>query len=548
MSDILTRLLLNTSDFDAKLGKAKQSTSSFSSSISSTLTSAVGKFTAAIGLTVGAAETFNSVIKSSQTLSDAFDNTLSACKGTVDAFFQSLATGNWDAFNGGLTQTIANMKEVAALRDALSDAKLSLGFDVRQFEREYVRLEGIIDDETKSKAERESAFASMQVLIRDFKGKVEATGAGAATTLVKELNARFGQNFNLEDVRKYISEFNNEFLNNESVARLKEYKEQLKELESRQYKSVTTSSMFGTSTVNVEDKNITRQIEAFKAQNSELEKMRLLNEDNDASRLRMVQEYEYVLEMQQKGDEFLKRSLEKQNKIAALNKGTTTAASTDKAKSSQINVPVVPQIHYDTPLGKKVLEWMDKGELPVLKQTIEIEEEMNGEENLFDNKNADKMTDSLQLMGDAFSNLGATAANFGNDMFAYMMSSMGNIAQMILQLQSLATAQGVTSASMLPFPANLAAIATVVATIASVFANIPKFATGGVVGGSSFFGDKLIARVNSGETILTNKQAGTALSMMNGATQVIVGGEARVSGKEMFITIRNYMRSSGQNW
>ena len=58
------------------------------------------------------------------------------------------------------------------------------------------------------------------------------------------------------------------------------------------------------------------------------------------------------------------------------------------------------------------------------------------------------------------------------------MSSMASIAQMIAQLSAMATAQGIASASKLPFPANIAAIATVVATIASAFANLPKFANG----------------------------------------------------------------------
>ena len=46
MSDILTRLLLNTSDYDNKLKKAKGSTQDFASNIGSKATAAVGKFAA----------------------------------------------------------------------------------------------------------------------------------------------------------------------------------------------------------------------------------------------------------------------------------------------------------------------------------------------------------------------------------------------------------------------------------------------------------------------------------------------------------------------
>ena len=68
-------------------------------------------------------------------------------------------------------------------------------------------------------------------------------------------------------------------------------------------------------------------------------------------------------------------------------------------------------------------------------------------------------------------------------------------------------ANGVSSAMSLPFPANLAAAATVIAGLASIKnAASGNFAEGGIVGGSSLVGDRLIAHVNSGEMILNGRQ------------------------------------------
>ena len=50
MSDILTRLLLNTSDYDNKLRKAKGSTQEFGSMIGGKVAGMVGKFAAGIGV------------------------------------------------------------------------------------------------------------------------------------------------------------------------------------------------------------------------------------------------------------------------------------------------------------------------------------------------------------------------------------------------------------------------------------------------------------------------------------------------------------------
>lgn len=69
--------------------------------------------------------------------------------------------------------------------------------------------------------------------------------------------------------------------------------------------------------------------------------------------------------------------------------------------------------------------------------------------------------------------------------------------------QSEAMAGAAAGASKLPFPANLIAMLGAVAAVVSIFASIPKFATGGIVPGGSFSGDKMLIRANSGEEVLT---------------------------------------------
>ena len=537
MSDILTRLLLNTSDYDSKLKKAKGSTQDFGDTIGGKVAGMVGKFAAGIGVAMGGVEAFNRVIQSSQTLGDSWNNTINACKSSVDVFFQSLATGNWDAFNGGLLQTISNMRNVSAMQDMLADAKLTMGFDMKQFEREYVRLEGIIDDETKSKGEREAAFADMEALIGRFKDRVQKTAAGAAETLVAEMNAKFGQNFTLADLEKYITEVNNEFLNTETLQRLNKYKEELAKFTPGGSRAVNGGYV------------LTKK--QFMEQNAELEKMRLLQDDNDESRQRMLAQLEYANDLYRQADEYLKRSLEKQNKIINLNKRGTTSvgkAAGGTATGKNVFPTVVPQIQYDTPIGKKILEAMNGKkfepiEIPIVIEEDVQEEDLSGawEKHL---EKIKKMNESLSGTGEIFNGLGSIMSSFGNDMGAWIMDSIGSVANMIVELQSLATARAVAEAASKPFPFNLAAMATVVATVASIFASLPKFADGGIVGGSSFFGDKLLARVNSGEMILNQGQQARLLSMTEGGN-VRVTGDVRLNGKDIYISLRNYMASSG---
>lgn len=66
------------------------------------------------------------------------------------------------------------------------------------------------------------------------------------------------------------------------------------------------------------------------------------------------------------------------------------------------------------------------------------------------------------------------------------------------------------------WPMNLIAIATGVAAVVGALALMGSFSKGGVVGGSSPTGDRLLARVNSGEMILNKAQQRKLLEMLNG--------------------------------
>ena len=166
-------------------------------------------------------------------------------------------------------------------------------------------------------------------------------------------------------------------------------------------------------------------------------------------------------------------------------------------------------------------------------------------------KKAEEYTKTIQGIGYAMEDVNSIAQASGNQTVGFITETFSSIAQMIISLNSLAVANGVANAAALPFPANLAAIATVVSTIAGIFSSLPKFADGGIIGGSSFFGDKMIARVNSGEMILNQSQQGRLFQMINSGNSggnVKVDGEIKVRGKAMYIAIRNYMKSENIKW
>ena len=79
-----------------------------------------------------------------------------------------------------------------------------------------------------------------------------------------------------------------------------------------------------------------------------------------------------------------------------------------------------------------------------------------------------------------------------------------------------AIAGATASGASMPFPYNLVAIAAGVAAVIAALAAISSFSTGGIVGGNSPTGDKLFARVNSGEMILNKYQQQRLLQLLSG--------------------------------
>ena len=102
-----------------------------------------------------------------------------------------------------------------------------------------------------------------------------------------------------------------------------------------------------------------------------------------------------------------------------------------------------------------------------------------------------------------------------------------------------AIAGATAGGAQMPFPYSLIAIALGIAAVMAALSKIAGFATGGTVGGSSFTGDKLLARVNSGERILPAKKA-KALDdyFAEGGGNVIIP-DVRLRGSDIWLSFVN---------
>ena len=72
------------------------------------------------------------------------------------------------------------------------------------------------------------------------------------------------------------------------------------------------------------------------------------------------------------------------------------------------------------------------------------------------------------------------------------------------------------------------------------------YANGGIVGGNSFSGDRVMARVNSGEMILNRSQQASLFNMIGAG--VTTGGNVkfRIEGDALVGVLNNYNKKTGR--
>ena len=86
-------------------------------------------------------------------------------------------------------------------------------------------------------------------------------------------------------------------------------------------------------------------------------------------------------------------------------------------------------------------------------------------------------------------------------------------------------------------PLGWLGIGAAIASVLAAFAAIPKFANGGIVGGNSPVGDKILARLNSKEMVLNTTQQDTLYGLLNSRGNVQVSGEFRIRGRDLMAAI-----------
>ena len=575
-NDLVTRLTLNNKEFENNLSKSTKQINDFkrqNEEISRTVSAAfsgMAKMAGGIGIALSVKEGFDKFINSSQTTADAFNNNIEAMKGSVNAFFTALNTGDWSGFDGIYDKA----KRLQEILDQLGNSQISLSYFDSKFNANTAQLREIVTDKESSQTQIAEALQEWRSVIAEkaeMNNVVKSDLLSAISAKLSLNNALDKNNLTLEDfeaVLKIDVTANRDDLKKQMNEELKDYDKQYGEISNRyeklkkDYTYYSKSGLFNEadkrsdipsrqimdSELNILKTEMQTLNEAYKSQILYREGLVKLSDEELQDLSSKAQEYNNLNKAISDNQRLLNRT-EK-----GLGKTTTTTGGTTKGETKTNGVffdfpdtsdiddrmLAIQQKLDSKPLILKALVEEEEAE-DIFKVLDEMQQEFYSKQMVNLNNNIS----ALSSMTSMFDSMSAILNKTGNDMAAWGIQSLGTIAQVIAQyatLQAQALAAGVAQQAALPFPFNLAAAAATVGGIVSIITSIPKFESGGIVGGSSFYGDNVLARVNSGEMILNKGQQANLFNMLNNGSPGPNGGNVtfRISGSDLVGTLNNH--------
>lgn len=513
--DLIVKLTINSQDFENGLKNAKSSMKGMSANMAQagisfkSLISLAGKFAGGLGLAISAGNLLAKNLKEIETVSDAVGRSQKMLNESIKTFFVSLNTGSLENFIGGLKEVVKAAKEAY---DAVDNLGTYLNFssadmaknqasqakarymiaaikkgeeqgDLDYWQNELKRLAGeaenIIDKEVKHY--EEAISASDRLLFAKFKGreteldklKDKYTGTADKNELAqnrykelyderKEIIRLFGKNTNPNTAR-----------NSMYMDFMRQYGDELEFLE----------------IVTKREKDLTEMNKLLIAQ--ENKKNTLYNER--------------------------RTNLKYLSQESGGGGGKTTSSPANQAKRQPVDL--IP--------GLPPLKTMDEGAALIEKINKRLQEQAENEEtnsiimmvnNQLYQQRIDELNSYASAMGQfsnmfsAFTDLAADGSpwqRFG----AAIGGVLGEISKLMSTYASLiaieSVAESIKAGNGIPFPYNLIAIAAagtallgIISSFKNSFKDAGSFASGGIVGGNSYTGDRLIAHVNSGELII----------------------------------------------
>nr|AIF26686.1 hypothetical protein [uncultured bacterium fosmid pJB83B9] len=548
MANIVTKMLLDDKEYTTKLNKAKQNTSEFKKEVD-----AMGKkmsgdivkgFTAvgvAIGVAGGAMETFKKFVNATNEGADKWDATLRGLTNSVNAFFTALRSGDFTSFSMGLDALYEKGKLAAQALDALGNATMSFDYFSSQYSAQFAEAVTTMRDTQAGAADREAAKATAEKLLgkqTEIVGQLKIKVTNAIQSLMTETNHLSAGAVGILDLNTILGLDIMSYGEDEKQRLAQEYKKYLEDVQRIAVPQKVVGRTATGMAITKNDYSTSEYQKQLAAVASNYKDAILYNEL-----------------LVNKSDEWLqnliaiaKQAFSAEQSLAGMERMLNRAGNSIKGGSGSSDI-----VH-DTLGGMGSASGLSSAGRPagaasiatpeavaikqVAKEYVDFDgiyQELIEDENKLERLNA-KSADGWYNVADAMAGVGdiarALSGALNEDAAAWLNYAANAVQSVSAVVQSIgvlvasaqarkqaeaeaAIAGAASSVASVPIVGWATALAAVGSMIAA-FSSIPKFATGGIVPGSSFTGDNVLARVNSGEMILNRDQQALLSQRLNG--------------------------------
>lgn len=549
-SDIVASLKLNSTDYEQKLAKAKESTRKFSEDGGQGLADIAGKFgklAVAVAGSQAAMEVFNKVMDSSQTYADNYGNAMATVRGVVDNVVYSLANADFSSFERGLRAVAEASWAASAALDQLWNTKQSASYFTAKNRAQLTELLNVARDESKTAEQRKQAQAMIDAVLEDQREVVATTRKDVDTAIFALINEAAGGRLSEGQVNKALIEetlridvsvdreklkedlyAQYEIYRNESEAIAKQYRERITQADAM---GRIMSVSWG---VNEQGKQLLAELDAKYA--DIIVKHATLEVMSDEELANLIEQLNYS---------------EQQSKIMEKMVSQRVALNNQLTKQLSVEDKITSE-YQKRGLGTMVGigEGTSASELPATLPSVEPVILYEKELQILQDT-AVSASEGLGALGGAMGNLSGMLGEGAGAWMSYAGGIVSAVGSALPSLEALAAAQAaaaVTKTALSPWTvvSGIAAVTSIIAAMAQ----LPKFATGGIVPGNALSGDNVLIRANSGETVLTKQQANNIGSLLQGFGGTvkfkIEGGDlVGVLNNHNSITSRSYGTKNG---
>lgn len=527
--------------------KTSEASDSYSES-SLNLSGIMGKLGIAIGGAEAAQKLFTAAVQSGNDTTDLYQNTLSSLTGTFDQLMYSLVHFDFTAFNDGLATTISRFYQAADAADTLWNVMTSFSAVQADANEKMARAREILSDTNASQEERTKALALYREGVDDLQAGVNAATNSTMESINKTLSTGGKEvNLTLKTLGKLLEVQSTE--HGENVRKmLKGDVEAARALVKAGF-TVTAEEGYALQQLYVkltdeELQDITNKYNQIKSMQSEVSRAGRMENRLTNRATPTVRTPRQTTTPKQK-PKTLKDQISWNRSDVAKSLKTMKDYEDERTKIAE------DAAKKEEEANKWLRDRNDKAdELAAKRRLASYKHQFDEEQKLRDEqiKKQEEEEKGKQQLASATSALLQQSAQMVGQETAAGQALMAMSKMVIIAKEAEAIAKGVAEASSVPWPANIGAIASIVASITSIFASLPTFADGGIFNGASKIGDYNIARVNDGEMILNGNQQAKLFKMLNapviGQQQNTAIASTKVRGQDIYISLKTFLKEN----